>query len=147
MYYFTSCLIGGSDDPNSSDKTCRAYANDMHHGIPKFSFVSVSGEEDNGRKAIWYCRIIAFIKLVLQPNGSESKDIHEVAYVEYLRRSEGNSLDVLTKCTKLKWETRPKRFKIIEIANIMKIVNVVPNFKGNDCRESGEFFLNSYLFD
>lgn len=71
--------------------------------------------------------------------------MHKVAYVEYLKKTDPNRVDPLTKCPRLTWERRSRRFKIIELANIMKIVNVVPSFVGED-KESGEYFLNVFSF-
>lgn len=71
MHYYTSCLIGGSDDPEDSHTTQVAYAHENHHGKAKFSFLSVSGEEDTGESAIWYCRVIAFIEFTLSRTSHE----------------------------------------------------------------------------
>lgn len=166
MHYYTSCEIGSSEDSFTSDITSRAYAHHFHHGISKFSFVSVSGEEDNGDKAIWYCRIISFLDMTISAHLREDgtfltyfktffnsglflmlyAEIHQVAFVEYLRKADTRGkVDPLLKCTKLIWEMRSKRFKIIELANILKIVHVVPGFRG-DSRISEEFYLNKFIF-
>lgn len=48
-------------------------------------------------------------------------------------------------CPKYKWESASKRYKLIEIENILRVVHVVPIFKGGD-RVGGEFYHNKFHF-
>jgi len=64
--------------------------------------------------------------------------------VEYLKYS--GKVDKDTGCMKFTWESIGKRFKIAEIKNILKIVNVLPIFRDNSDRMSDEFLLNTYEF-
>lgn len=72
-------------------------------------------------------------------------EIHNVAFVEYLKHVDKSKLDPLLKCEKLVWETRSKRYKLIELENIFKIVQVLPSFKSDD-KISNEFYLNKFIF-
>lgn len=70
-YYFTKCNIGKIDENNRFVREYIAYANEMHHFKPKFSWMSVSGEEDNGEKATWICRVISFLEIILKTENEE----------------------------------------------------------------------------
>lgn len=64
MLYFTFCEVGRTTEGQARDWT--AYANPNHHGVAKYNFVSVPGEEDDGTTALWYCRIISFLEFSVQ---------------------------------------------------------------------------------
>lgn len=45
-----------------------AYANEDHHNISKFSFVSIHAEED-GEEVQWYAKLIAFLEFDVDAPG------------------------------------------------------------------------------
>lgn len=68
--------------------------------------------------------------------------------MEYLKKAPSQREDNLLKCQKYIWESLPRRYKIINLSNIVKIVHVVPRFKPMDDggHPSGEFYLNEFHF-
>jgi len=144
-----------------------AYANPSHHNIPKYSFVAVEGENDEGLIETWYGRIISFLEFDINSNKENFgatfifsillifdfirkfnfkyfSDTHQVAYIEYMKYS--GRTDKETDCEKFCWETIGKRYKLAHLNNLIRVVHVLPIFKKDSEKVVEEFLLNRFEF-
>lgn len=55
------------------------------------------------------------------------------------------TLDSITGCVKLKWESAHNLYAVIDISNIYRVVHIVPYHKGLET-DNTYFLLNRFLF-
>lgn len=136
--WYTSCAIGGSSDKEGSPETWTAQANENHYGVSKYSCVAVRGNE-YGKDVTWYAQLQAFFSFNVSARGIECK----VAFVKYFKVI---GTDDITKCPKLQWEAASKRWGLIDIETILRVVHVVELFNEGGSSSTENYLLNKYLW-
>lgn len=135
---FTSCAIGRSSDKEGSPETWTAFSNPNHYGVAKYSCVAVKGSE-YGKEMTWYAQVQSFLSFKLSGRDEECR----CAFVKYFKQI---GLDDVTKCPKLQWEVLSKRWGLIDMETILRVVHIVDFFNEGGRTTSEYFLLNKYLW-